>query len=132
MADPTWLSTNLGILTCIECSGIHRELGVHYSRMQSLTLDVLGTSELLDSQLRQSTAYSLHQPQGNKEHGTERSGSLYKKSDGCVGASPARVRGPRLRHPEFLNSYFFFFLSMYLLGSEKCGRNGNVQSKMGF
>nr|XP_044993159.1 arf-GAP with SH3 domain, ANK repeat and PH domain-containing protein 2 isoform X6 [Jaculus jaculus] len=45
--DPTWLSTNLGILTCIECSGIHRELGVHYSRMQSLTLDVLGTSELL-------------------------------------------------------------------------------------
>ncbi|KAM4693751.1 arf-GAP with SH3 domain, ANK repeat and PH domain-containing protein 2 [Discoglossus pictus] len=46
-ADPTWLSTNLGILTCIECSGIHRELGVHYSRIQSLTLDVLGTSELL-------------------------------------------------------------------------------------
>uniref|UniRef100_A0A8C5Q2P8 ArfGAP with SH3 domain, ankyrin repeat and PH domain 2 n=1 Tax=Leptobrachium leishanense TaxID=445787 RepID=A0A8C5Q2P8_9ANUR len=45
--DPTWLSTNLGILTCIECSGIHRELGVHYSRIQSLTLDVLGTSELL-------------------------------------------------------------------------------------
>ncbi|XP_036191295.1 arf-GAP with SH3 domain, ANK repeat and PH domain-containing protein 2 isoform X9 [Myotis myotis] len=47
--DPTWLSTNLGILTCIECSGIHRELGVHYSRMQSLTLDVLGTSELLET-----------------------------------------------------------------------------------
>ncbi|XP_063298243.1 arf-GAP with SH3 domain, ANK repeat and PH domain-containing protein 2 isoform X2 [Pelobates fuscus] len=46
-SEPTWLSTNLGILTCIECSGIHRELGVHYSRIQSLTLDVLGTSELL-------------------------------------------------------------------------------------
>uniref|UniRef100_A0A4W5M1G3 ArfGAP with SH3 domain, ankyrin repeat and PH domain 3 n=1 Tax=Hucho hucho TaxID=62062 RepID=A0A4W5M1G3_9TELE len=45
--DPTWLSTNLGILTCIECSGIHRELGVHYSRIQSLTLDMLSTSELL-------------------------------------------------------------------------------------
>lgn len=37
---------------------------------------------LQDSQIRQSTAYSLHQPQGNKEHGTERNGSLYKKSDG--------------------------------------------------
>lgn len=47
LPDPTWLSTNLGILTCIECSGIHRELGVHYSRIQSLTLDVLSTSELL-------------------------------------------------------------------------------------
>lgn len=46
---PTWLSTNLGVLICIECSGIHREMGVHYSRIQSLDLDVLGTSELLVS-----------------------------------------------------------------------------------
>nr|XP_019579432.1 PREDICTED: arf-GAP with SH3 domain, ANK repeat and PH domain-containing protein 1 isoform X6 [Rhinolophus sinicus] len=46
-AEPTWLSTNLGILTCIECSGIHREMGVHISRIQSLELDKLGTSELL-------------------------------------------------------------------------------------
>ncbi|XP_034052464.1 arf-GAP with SH3 domain, ANK repeat and PH domain-containing protein 2-like [Gymnodraco acuticeps] len=45
--DPTWLSTNLGVLICIECSGIHREMGVHYSRIQSLDLDMLGTSELL-------------------------------------------------------------------------------------
>lgn len=44
---PSWLSTNLGVLICIECSGIHREMGVHYSRIQSLDLDVLGTSELL-------------------------------------------------------------------------------------
>uniref|UniRef100_A0A8C0R4D8 ArfGAP with SH3 domain, ankyrin repeat and PH domain 3 n=1 Tax=Canis lupus dingo TaxID=286419 RepID=A0A8C0R4D8_CANLU len=46
-ADPTWLSTNLGVLTCIQCSGVHRELGVRFSRMQSLTLDLLGPSELL-------------------------------------------------------------------------------------
>lgn len=52
LSDPTWLSTNLGILTCIECSGIHRELGVHYSRIQSLTLDVLSTSELLVNHFR--------------------------------------------------------------------------------
>ncbi|TSK16232.1 Arf-GAP with SH3 domain, ANK repeat and PH domain-containing protein 2 [Bagarius yarrelli] len=47
MPDPTWISTNLGILTCIECSGIHRKMGVHYSRILSLSLDKLGTSELL-------------------------------------------------------------------------------------
>ncbi|XP_037311796.1 arf-GAP with SH3 domain, ANK repeat and PH domain-containing protein 1 isoform X4 [Pungitius pungitius] len=46
-SDPKWLSTNLGILTCIECSGIHREMGVHISRIQSMELDKLGTSELL-------------------------------------------------------------------------------------
>ncbi|CAL1585756.1 unnamed protein product [Knipowitschia caucasica] len=45
--DPSWLSTNLGVLICIECSGIHREMGVHFSRIQSLDLDLLGTSELL-------------------------------------------------------------------------------------
>ncbi|CAB1334964.1 unnamed protein product, partial [Coregonus sp. 'balchen'] len=43
--------------------------------------DVL-KSALQDSQVRQSATYSLHQPQGNKEHGTERCGNLYKKSDG--------------------------------------------------
>lgn len=37
--DVTWLSTNYGVMVCIECSGIHRDLGVHISRIQSLTLD---------------------------------------------------------------------------------------------
>ncbi|XP_040193883.1 arf-GAP with SH3 domain, ANK repeat and PH domain-containing protein 3 isoform X1 [Rana temporaria] len=45
--DPSWVSTNLGVLICIECSGIHRDLGVRHSRVQSLTLDLLSTSELL-------------------------------------------------------------------------------------
>ncbi|XP_061641788.1 arf-GAP with SH3 domain, ANK repeat and PH domain-containing protein 1 isoform X4 [Phyllopteryx taeniolatus] len=45
--DPGWVSTNLGILTCIECSGVHREMGVHVSRIHSLSLDSLGTSDLL-------------------------------------------------------------------------------------
>ncbi|XP_044009477.1 arfGAP with SH3 domain, ANK repeat and PH domain-containing protein isoform X3 [Aphidius gifuensis] len=45
--DATWLSTNFGIIVCIECCGIHRELGVHISRIQSLTLDNVGTAQLL-------------------------------------------------------------------------------------
>jgi len=47
--DVTWLSTNFGIIVCIECSGIHREMGVHISKIQSLTLDHIGTSQLLVS-----------------------------------------------------------------------------------
>nr|XP_061802858.1 arf-GAP with coiled-coil, ANK repeat and PH domain-containing protein 3-like [Nerophis lumbriciformis] len=37
--EPRWASINLGILLCIECSGIHRSLGVHCSKVRSLTLD---------------------------------------------------------------------------------------------
>ncbi|CAL8374622.1 unnamed protein product [Gadus morhua 'NCC'] len=37
--DPRWASFNLGITVCIECSGIHRSLGVHLSKVRSLTLD---------------------------------------------------------------------------------------------
>ncbi|XP_051271101.1 arf-GAP with coiled-coil, ANK repeat and PH domain-containing protein 3 isoform X2 [Dicentrarchus labrax] len=36
---PCWASINLGVLLCIECSGIHRSLGVHCSKVRSLTLD---------------------------------------------------------------------------------------------
>ncbi|XP_077104957.1 arf-GAP with coiled-coil, ANK repeat and PH domain-containing protein 2 [Siphateles boraxobius] len=38
-SDPRWASINLGITLCIECSGIHRSLGVHNSKVRSLTLD---------------------------------------------------------------------------------------------
>ncbi|KAL4360282.1 hypothetical protein AHAS_Ahas08G0161800 [Arachis hypogaea] len=39
-SEPDWVSLNLGILVCIECSGVHRNLGVHISKVRSLTLDV--------------------------------------------------------------------------------------------
>lgn len=38
---PRWASVNLGVLLCINCSGIHRTLGVHLSQVKSLTLDNL-------------------------------------------------------------------------------------------
>lgn len=39
LPDPDWASLNLGALICIECSGIHRNLGTHLSRVRSLDLD---------------------------------------------------------------------------------------------
>ncbi|CAG5132170.1 unnamed protein product [Candidula unifasciata] len=36
---PRWASWNIGIFLCIRCAGIHRNLGVHISRVKSVNLD---------------------------------------------------------------------------------------------
>ncbi|CAH1710477.1 unnamed protein product [Chironomus riparius] len=44
--SPEWASLNLGVLICIECSGIHRNMGSHISKVRSLTLDEWPPSHL--------------------------------------------------------------------------------------
>lgn len=48
---PRWASWNLGIFICIRCSGIHRGMGTHISRVKSVDLDAW-TDEQLQSVLR--------------------------------------------------------------------------------
>lgn len=38
-ANPKWASWNLGITLCIRCSGVHRSLGTHISKVKSIDLD---------------------------------------------------------------------------------------------
>ncbi|EOR03761.1 hypothetical protein J056_002930 [Wallemia ichthyophaga EXF-994] len=38
--DPRWASWNLGVFVCIRCSGVHRSMGTHISRVKSVDLDM--------------------------------------------------------------------------------------------
>ncbi|KAI9663590.1 MAG: hypothetical protein M1829_006049 [Trizodia sp. TS-e1964] len=49
--DPRWASWNLGVFICIRCSGIHRGMGTHISRVKSVDLDTW-TDEQLQSVLK--------------------------------------------------------------------------------
>jgi len=44
--DPQWAAANHGVFVCIVCSGAHRNLGVHISRVKSLFLDNWKRDEL--------------------------------------------------------------------------------------
>ncbi|SAM81640.1 related to AGE2-ADP-ribosylation factor and GTPase activating protein effector [Ustilago bromivora] len=46
--DPRWASWNIGCFLCIRCSGIHRSMGTHISKVKSIDLDIW-TEEQMDS-----------------------------------------------------------------------------------
>jgi hypothetical protein len=44
--DPEWASINMGITLCLQCSGVHRSLGVHITKVRSLAMDEWPASRL--------------------------------------------------------------------------------------
>jgi len=45
-SGPRWASWNLGVFLCIRCAGIHRNLGVHVSKVKSVNLDAWTAEQL--------------------------------------------------------------------------------------
>ena len=46
--SPTWASLNIGVFVCIKCSGCHREIGVHITKIKSVELDLWPSKSLTD------------------------------------------------------------------------------------
>lgn len=44
--DTRWASWNIGCFLCIRCSGVHRSMGTHISRVKSIDLDMWTTEQM--------------------------------------------------------------------------------------
>ncbi|XP_047190688.1 stromal membrane-associated protein 1 isoform X4 [Scophthalmus maximus] len=78
---PRWASWNLGVFMCIRCAGIHRNLGVHISRVKSVNLDQW-TPEQIQSMVDMSNArarqlYEAHLPESFRRPQTDQAVEVF-------------------------------------------------------
>ncbi|CAI5443997.1 unnamed protein product [Caenorhabditis angaria] len=73
---PRWAAWNLGIFICIRCAGIHRNLGVHISKVRSVNLD----------------SWTAEQVQTMRVMGNEKARQVYEHD------LPAQFRRPTTDH----------------------------------
>uniref|UniRef100_A0A3P9J2Y8 Small ArfGAP 1 n=1 Tax=Oryzias latipes TaxID=8090 RepID=A0A3P9J2Y8_ORYLA len=78
---PRWASWNLGVFMCIRCAGIHRNLGVHISRVKSVNLDQW-TPEQIQSMVdmgntRAKHLYEAHLPENFRRPQTDQAVEVF-------------------------------------------------------
>ncbi|XP_071337543.1 stromal membrane-associated protein 1-like isoform X6 [Trachinotus anak] len=80
-SGPRWASWNLGVFMCIRCAGIHRNLGVHISRVKSVNLDQW-TPEQIQSMVdmgntRARQLYEAHLPESFRRPQTDQAVEVF-------------------------------------------------------
>lgn len=71
-ANPKWAATNLGVLICLNCSGVHRSLGTDISKVRSVVLDRWDDEQLRGVEAmgndRANALWEAELPEGVKPH----------------------------------------------------------------
>ncbi|PWA84403.1 ADP-ribosylation factor GTPase-activating protein AGD12 [Artemisia annua] len=76
--DPKWASANIGVFICLKCCGVHRSLGVHISKVLSVTLDSWTDAEVdamieVGGNASANSIYEAYIPQGISKPGPDAS-----------------------------------------------------------
>ncbi|XP_071719793.1 ADP-ribosylation factor GTPase-activating protein AGD12-like [Rutidosis leptorrhynchoides] len=92
--DPKWASANIGVFICLKCCGVHRSLGVHISKVLSVTLDAWSDAEIdamieVGGNASANSIYEAYIPKGiskpgpdaSQEHRSNYIRSKYKLQD---------------------------------------------------
>lgn len=87
--NPKWTSKNFGVFVCLDCSGIHRSLGVHISQVKSANMDRWSKEELdlfrVSGGNQKARTFFAQHGWGSSERGqisqkyTSRAAGLYKQ-----------------------------------------------------
>jgi len=97
--SPRWASWNLGVFMCIRCSGIHRGLGVHISKVKSINLDTWTHEQMLSicskgndwasNYYEANIASSFQRPSNDNQKMDRFIRDKYERSKFCASQPPA-------------------------------------------